>query len=106
MTRTRATSGSSAAADMWQTYLGTLKGFRTSRDELRPVKPAFARSSDVTADIGKSAFFPSGRGPTTRMRPMPPSIPMTGDAAGAAFETEGATPTYKNPFLWVPSSYL
>ncbi len=37
---------------------------------------------------------------------MPPSIPMTGDAAGAAFQTEGATPSYKNPFLWVPSSYL
>src|SRR3954468_4504602 len=36
---------------------------------------------------------------------MPPSIPLTGDAA-AAVELETATPTYKNPFLWVPSSYL
>jgi PAT family beta-lactamase induction signal transducer AmpG len=31
---------------------------------------------------------------------------MTGDAAAVALETEGAAPTYKNPFLWVPSSYL
>jgi PAT family beta-lactamase induction signal transducer AmpG len=31
---------------------------------------------------------------------------MTGDAGAAALETEGAAPTYKNPFLWVPSSYL
>src|SRR3954463_3674191 len=36
---------------------------------------------------------------------MPPSIPLTGDAA-ATVEAETATPTYKNPFLWVPSSYL
>ena len=36
---------------------------------------------------------------------MPPSIPLTGDAA-APVEAETATPTYKNPFLWVPSSYL
>jgi PAT family beta-lactamase induction signal transducer AmpG len=31
---------------------------------------------------------------------------MTGDAAAAALETDTATSTYKNPFLWVPSSYL
>src|ERR1700722_19939447 len=36
---------------------------------------------------------------------MPPSMPLTGDAA-AAVEVETTTPTYKNPFLWVPSSYL
>ena len=36
---------------------------------------------------------------------MPPSMPLTGDAA-ATVEVETATPTYKNPFLWVPSSYL
>ena len=36
---------------------------------------------------------------------MPPSIPLTGDDA-ATVEVETATPTYKNPFLWVPSSYL
>jgi len=36
---------------------------------------------------------------------MPPSIPLTGDAAPTV-ELEAAAPTYKNPFLWVPSSYL
>ncbi len=36
---------------------------------------------------------------------MPPSIPLTGDVA-ATVELEAAAPTYKNPFLWVPSSYL
>src|SRR5436305_11208353 len=36
---------------------------------------------------------------------MPPSIPLTGDV-NATVELEPATPTYKNPFLWVPSSYL
>jgi MFS transporter, PAT family, beta-lactamase induction signal transducer AmpG len=37
---------------------------------------------------------------------MPPSLPMTGDAAAPALDTETASPAYKNPFLWVPSSYL
>ena len=37
---------------------------------------------------------------------MPPSIPLTGGAAAATVELEAAAPTYKNPFLWVPSSYL
>src|SRR5579871_1732908 len=36
---------------------------------------------------------------------MPPSIPLTGDAA-PTIELEAARPAYKNPFLWVPSSYL
>src|SRR5450432_4854547 len=39
------------------------------------------------------------------MPPMPPSIPLTGDAA-AVVEAETAATGYKNPFLWVPSSYL
>jgi PAT family beta-lactamase induction signal transducer AmpG len=36
---------------------------------------------------------------------MPPSIPLTGDLP-ATIELETATPAYKNPFLWVPTSYL
>jgi PAT family beta-lactamase induction signal transducer AmpG len=35
----------------------------------------------------------------------PPTISIPGEAA-AATEAELAAPTYKNPFLWVPSSYL
>src|SRR5665213_3975155 len=36
---------------------------------------------------------------------MPPAIPLTGDGV-VTVELEPATPSYKNPFLWVPSSYL
>ena len=35
----------------------------------------------------------------------PTTIPLTGDAVAAA-EPGEAAPAYKNPFLWVPSSYL
>jgi PAT family beta-lactamase induction signal transducer AmpG len=35
----------------------------------------------------------------------PPTISISGDAATTA-EAETAAPAYKNPFLWVPSSYL
>ena len=37
---------------------------------------------------------------------MPPSIPLTGGDAAATLDNETVSPAYKNPFLWVPSSYL
>ena len=87
MTRTRATSRE----------LGRRIGIARSVDHA-------PRRGAPLARLLELAFFPFRRALRLGCAHAPID-PLTGDAA-ATVEVETATPTYKNPLRWVPTSYL